>query len=343
MPTHDIIVIGASAGGVTALKELAESLPEGFEGSLFVVLHMPAYSETKLAEILNKAGKLKAVNPRDGETIKPGRIYVAQNDFHLLIENDKVLVKKGPKENRFRPSIDALFRSAAASYGSRVVGIVLSGIMNDGTSGLWSIKRQGGLAVIQSPGDAEHPQMPENVLEYVKVDHIVAASQMGALLTQLIEKKTKHKTRISAKEMKMLKMEVVIATRDNAFEIGIMKMGELVPFTCPECHGALVRLVEGKLVRFRCHTGHAYTASSLLASVTETVEEVLWQGMRGLEEVTMLLNNIADHFKELKDNKATTLFRKKAAIAADKARIIHDSVFKLEQYSEDIRYEKKKK
>jgi two-component system chemotaxis response regulator CheB len=282
---------------------------------------------------------LRAVQPRDGEPIEQGKIYVAANDHHLLIERGKVVVKRGPKENRFRPSIDALFRSAAYVYGPRVIGIVLSGLLNDGTSGLWTIKRFGGTAIIQEPEDAEFPQMPENVLEYVEVDHTIRASEMGALLEKLVGKPAAKKFKLSKKEMKLLEMEVIIATSDNAFEMGIIEMGELTPFTCPECHGSLVQLVQGKLIRFRCHTGHAFTASSLLAEVTQSVEEMLWQGMRGMEEVSMLLRNIEKHFIGLGDGKSAGIFKGKSEEASHRARIIHDSVFKQEQYSEDIRYE----
>lgn len=185
MTKRDIVVVGASAGGITALKDLVKSLPPDFNGSVFIVLHIPPHTKTVLPSILDRAGALKVVQPRDGEPIQPGKIYVAANDHHLLIEDDRVMVRRGPKENRFRPSIDALFRSAAYTYGPRVIGIVLSGLLNDGTSGLWTIKRLGGVAVIQQPEDAEFPQMPENVLEYVEVDHAVAASEMGSLLEKL--------------------------------------------------------------------------------------------------------------------------------------------------------------
>jgi len=343
MVTHDIIVVGASAGGVTALKDFVQSLPKDFMGSVFVVLHIPPYSESRLAWILSNAGPLEAVQPQDGDRIKPGTIYVATNDHHLLVEDNKIMVKKGPKENRFRPSIDALFRSAAYTFGSRVIGIVMSGLLNDGTSGLWAIKQREGIAIIQEPDDAEFAQMPENVLEYVDVDYTVPAREMGSLLDKLMDEPANEKHKISEKDLKRLHNEVTIAIHDNAFEMGIMDMGELTPFTCPECHGALVKLVEGKLLRYRCHTGHAYTASTLLASVTESVEGLLWQGMRGMEETTMLLNNIADHFEEMGKSDSADIFRKKAKATSKRARTIHDSVFTQEQYSEDIRFKREDK
>jgi two-component system, chemotaxis family, protein-glutamate methylesterase/glutaminase len=339
MENRDIIVVGASAGGVAALKDFIKGLPEDFNGSIFIVLHMPPYAKSMLPKILSKAGPLDAVESKDGESIRPGTIYVAPNDHHLILESgDKIVVKRGPKENRFRPSIDALFRSAAYVYGSRVIGIILSGLLNDGVSGLWTIKQHGGIAVIQDPKDAEQPQLPENVLEYVHVDYIVSTADMAPLIAGMVKKPPPERHKLPEEELRMLKKEIVIATKDNAFEMGIMNMGEITPFTCPQCHGALVRLVEGKLIRFRCHTGHAYTASSLLSEATESVESMLWQSMRGMEEIVMLLENIAEHFEEMESPDAAALFKEKAEGAANRARIIHDSIFRQEQYSEDIRY-----
>lgn len=342
MIKRDIVVIGASAGGVTALIELVKSIPENFAGSIFVVLHIPSSSPSNLPGILKRAGLLNAVHPKDGEKIKPGKIYVAPPDHHILLEGTRVLVKKGPEENRFRPSIDALFRSAAYVYGPRVVGVVLSGLLNDGTSGLWSIKRLGGVTIIQEPEDADYPSMPLNVLEYVKVDHTVPASKMGGLLNKLTTEKASKKPKISKQEMEFLKMEVIISKQDNAFSMGIMNEGDLTPFTCPECHGVLVRLIEGEFIRFRCHTGHAYTASTLLADLSKSVEETLWQSMRGLEETTLLLKQIAQHFTKQGRKEAAAIFLRKANMTTKRARVIHDSVFKQELLSEDIRHVKSK-
>jgi len=340
MSKRDIIVVGASAGGVTALTQLVKSLPEKLTASVFVVLHIPASSPSNLPAILSRAGLLHAIHPKDGELVKPGRIYVASPDHHMLLEGNGVLIKKGPEENRFRPSIDALFRSAAYTYGPRVIGVVLSGLLNDGTSGLWSVKRLGGITIIQEPEDADYPSMPLNVLEYVKVDYILPASNIGALLDKLTKEKASKKPRISKKEMASLKMEVIISKQDNAFAMGIMNEGELTPFTCPECHGVLVRLLEGRFIRFRCHTGHAYTASSLLADLSKSVEETLWQAMRGLEETTLLLVQIGKHFKKQGKKGAAEIFNKKAYMTTKRARVIHDSVFKQELLSEDLRHVK---
>ena len=323
------------------MKRFVGSLPPDFQGSVFIVLHIPADTTSMLSYILAKAGPLEVIEPLEEEYIRPGKIYIAINNHHLLIEKGKVFSKKGPKENRFRPSIDALFRSAAYEYGPRVIGIVLSGLLNDGTSGLWSVKRMGGIAIIQDPNDAEYPQMPENVIEYVSIDHSVRADQMGELLNDLIGLEVEKRISVSEDELQLLKTEVVIAKNDNAFELGIMQQGEFTPFTCPACHGSLVKIIEGNIIRFRCHTGHAYTASALLSEVTESVEDMLWQSMRGLEETTMLLRNIENHFKELGEKEASNTFRKKADQAAHRARLLRDSVFRQEQFSEDIRLERR--
>ena len=342
MAKRDIIVVGASAGGITALTELLNSIPKDFKATIFVVLHVSPSSPSVLPAILSRAGLLKAIHPVDGEIIKSGLIYVSPPDHHLLLEGNRVLVKKGPKENNFRPSIDALFRSAAYVYGPRVIGIVLSGLLNDGTSGLWSVKRLGGITIIQEPEDAEFPSMPLNVLDYVKVDYSLRASDMGFLLNKLTTERASKKPKISKEEMAFLKMEVIISKQDNAFEMGIMNEGDLTPFTCPECHGVLVRLIEGKFIRFRCHTGHAYTASSLLADLSKSIEETLWQSMRGLEETTLLLNQISAHFKKEGFKEAAAIFARKADMTTKRARVIHDSVFKQEILSEDLRHTKRK-
>lgn len=342
MSTRDIVVIGASAGGIEPLIELIKSLPENFPGYIFIVVHIPPDSPSRLPDIFNISGPLKAVHPKDGEELERGRIYVAPPDHHLLLEQNHVVVRKGPKENRFRPSIDALFRSAAYVYGPRVIGIVLSGLLNDGTSGLWSIKRMNGLAIIQDPKDADHDSMPVSVLEYVKVDYTVAKHEIGPLLIRLTKEQPLRKPLISKNETKLLKMEVMIALEDNAFEKGILDMGELTTFTCPECHGALIRLIEGKIIRFRCHTGHAYTASALLSGITEAVEDALWQAMKGMEETTLLLNKMAEQFAKAGQATEAKFFKRKADTMADRARIIHESAFSQELLSEEISSKYKK-
>ena len=336
MSKRDIIVIGASAGGLEAVRTVLAGLPADLAAAVFVVIHIPPFHESTLPDILTRAGPLQASHPKDGEHLRPGRIYVAPPDKHLLLEPGRIMVKRGPKENRFRPSIDALFRSAAYVYGPRVIGVVLSGVLDDGTSGLWSIKRMGGVAIIQAPDDARHPEMPRSVLDYVECDHVCAAKDLGPLLDGLVGQPTAVQEEIPPQELRRLGLEAEIAARNDAFEKGIMEWGDMAKYTCPECHGALVKLQEGQMVRYRCHTGHAFTSSALLAGITEAVEDTLWQAMRGLEEQAMLLEHIAAHFAHAGRDEMAELFRTKARKSKDQARIVHDSLPEHEQLSQDL-------
>ncbi|MDF7815867.1 chemotaxis protein CheB [Hymenobacter sp. YC55] len=339
---RDIIVIGASAGGVTALVALVKTLPPTFPAPIFIVQHVPADSPSILPQLLGSASALPVRHPQDGEVIEAGVIYVARPDHHLLLEADRVLVTRGPKENRFRPSIDALFRSAAYTHGPRVIGIVLTGYLDDGTSGLWSVQRMGGCTIVQEPLDAEQPSMPANALEFVAADYIVPLAQLGTLLVRLTQERAPAKTRLSAAELDLLKIEFTIAKQGGGFELGIIEKGKLTPFTCPDCHGALTQLVDGNLIRYRCHTGHAYTVSALLSEVTESVESMLYQSMRGLEETKMLLHNLGLHFGENGQDTVAQLFFKKADETGRQARVVHESILKQEALSGDLQFERKK-
>jgi two-component system chemotaxis response regulator CheB len=336
MAKRDIVVIGASAGGVYALKALAASLPADFKATIFVVLHLSPHSPSYMPEILNHSGPLIASHPKDGEPIQQGHIYVAPPDHHLLVEYDQVIVKKGPKENRFRPSIDALFRSAAYSYGPRVIGVVLTGLLDDGTSGMWSVKRLGGLAVIQEPEDALYSSMPDNVLLNVDIDHQVPITKLASLLCELVNETVPDKASPMDVDMNRMETEVNIAAQENAFELGILNLGDLTPLTCPECNGALVSIKEGKLVRYRCHTGHSYTASTLLADVTTSVEESFWKAVRSLEEAVILLEQSARQFAEGGNEAAAKQFEQKARETRERAAKTRNFVFQQEKLSEDI-------
>ena len=341
-PHRDVVVIGASTGGVAALMELVKALPADFPAPIFVVMHVPADSPSPLPQLLSSVSALPARHPRNGEEVEAGVIYVARPDHHLLLEDNRVLVTRGPKENRFRPSIDALFRSAAYTYGPRVIGVVLTGYLDDGTSGLWSVQRMGGLAVVQDPADAEQPSMPTNALEFVAAEYVTPLAQIGPLLGRLTQERAPAKTRLPAAELDLLKIELTIAKQGGGFELGIIDKGKLTPFTCPDCHGALTQLIEGKLIRYRCHTGHAYTLNSLLSEVTESVESMLYMALRGLEETKMLLQNLGHHFADDQQVAVSALFFRKADETGRQARIVHDSILKHEALSGDLQFERQK-
>lgn len=291
--THDIVVIGSSAGGVNALKELVKTFDKDLAASIFIVQHVAADHLSFLPKILSDSGPLAARHPEDGEEIRQGIIYVAPPDHHLIIEDGHVLVKRGPKENNFRPSIDALMRSAAYLYGARVIGIVLTGYLNDGTSGLWSVKQFGGITIVQSPDDAIYPDMPRNVLEYVDVDYNLPLSEIGPLTNRLVQAPVTHNPPPDPELLIRAQAEIDIAAQQNALSTGINRMGEKTDLTCPECGGALTSFQEGKNLRYRCHTGHGFSWSSLWAGIAETVETRLWQALRSIEEGILMLEQTA--------------------------------------------------
>lgn len=296
MPVHDIIVIGASAGGMEALQDLVRGLPPDLPAALFVVWHIPAHSVGVLPAVLTRAGPLPAHHARDGEPIEPGRIYVAPPDRHLLLEPGRVRLTHGPKENHFRPAIDPLFRSAAIAYGPRVIGVVLSGLLNDGTAGMWVIKDRGGLAVVQEPEAALYPSMPASVLEYVAVDERRPAALLGPVLAELVH--TPVDERGGTPVSDDLNLEHRIALEDNALELGVTQLGRPSLYTCPECHGVLIQLRGGAPLRFRCHTGHAFTADALLAHAAAGIEAQLWSVLRAMDEHVLLLTQVAHQLQD---------------------------------------------
>lgn len=333
MATPNIIVIGASAGGFDALKTLVGKLPSDLEASIFIVWHMAADVRGVLPQVLNRANTLHAAHAYEGEQIVPNRIYVAPPDHHLLVERGHVRVTRGPKENRFRPAVDPLFRSAAVAYGSRVIGVILSGALDDGTAGLWAIKNRGGLAVVQDPLDAEVPSMPESAMREVEVDHSVPISEMADLLVRLSQKQIVESSEVVMDENEKMEIEIRIAAEASGFESGVMKLGAPSSYACPDCHGVLATWRDGNLVRFRCHTGHAYSADSLLLSVSEGIEEGLYSAIRGVEESIMLLNHLGDHFAEVNQKKLAALYFQKAQEAEGRAQLVRQAVLAHERLS----------
>jgi two-component system, chemotaxis family, protein-glutamate methylesterase/glutaminase len=334
MESRNIIVVGASAGGFEALKRLVAGLPPDLRASVFIVWHMSSDVRGVLPQVLNKLETIPAEHAVDKEPIEPNRIYVAPPNFHLLVERGRVRVTKGPKENRFRPAVDPLFRSAAYAYGARVIGVILTGALDDGTSGLWTIKYHGGTAVVQHPDDAEVPSMPENALREVEVDYVVPVAEMPDLLVRLTQEPPQT-SEVVMKENNQTEFEIKTAAEDSAFESGIMKFGSLTPFTCPDCHGVLFELKDGNRPRFRCHTGHAFSSDSLLTTVTEKIEDSLWSAIRGIEESVMLLNHMGEHFANRSETHLATLYFKKAHEALARVEIIRQAVMDHERLSND--------
>ena len=331
MPGHAIIVVGASIGGLEALRSLVAGLPRDLPAALFVVWHLAPDSPALLPELLERAGPLPAMHPHDGEAIQPGRIYVAPPDQHLLLAPGQARLSRGPKENRFRPAIDPLFRSAAAAYGPRVIGVMLSGALDDGTAGMEAVKARGGITVIQDPREAINPAMPQSVLAHVVVDHVVPAAAIGPLLAEIAPRAAVEAGREPMTQN--MEIETRIALEENALGAGVMKLGELSPYTCPECHGTLLQLNTGGILRFRCHTGHAYSVDSLLAAVSGSIEETLWSAVRGIEERVLLLRHVAGHIGDNGERAKADQLLAHAREAEQQVELVRLAVLRHEQRS----------
>lgn len=277
-PVHDILVVGASTGGIEALGQLVAGLPADLPAAVFVVLHMQPGFASVLPEMLARRGPLRATHAIHGEPIMPGRIYLATPDNHLTLRPGFVQVVRGPKENGHRPSIDALFRTASVAYGSRVIGAVLTGYLDCGTAGLLSIKARGGIAVVQDPRDAEVPAMPNSAIRHAPVDHVVPIRDMPALVTRLVGEPAGPRPG---------HLPGVIG------EVEGDEPGVGSDIVCPICHGRLTETEVNGYHSFHCHVGHAFSLESVAAEQAEEVERALWSAARALEESAALSGRLA--------------------------------------------------
>jgi two-component system chemotaxis response regulator CheB len=319
MKVHDIIVIGSSTGGIEALPQVIGSLPKDLPASVFVVQHIAPSSKGYLAKILDRTSQLRVVEATDNEKIQRGHVYVAPPDLHLLIKDHHIRVVRGPKENRVRPAIDPLFRTAAVNHGSRVIGVVLTGALNDGTAGLIAIKQCGGLAVVQDPEGAVCQSMPRSAIENVKVDYVVPLEKMGGILTELVNMPPGD----SKKVPENVRLESAITENGISDPETQEKIGSSSLFSCPECGGRFWEIRENKFLRFRCHLGHAYSATSALAKSSEVIESSLELTLRSLKERMHLLELMADDSYVLGQNGLAEIYKKQAREAKVQGEVIN--------------------
>lgn len=285
-----IVVIGTSAGGLEALDELVGRLPTDLNAAIFIVQHMAPHNSGE--PLLRRLSRHQAFRPklaRDGDRIVPRRIYIAPPDSHLLVKATTMLVTKGASENRHRPGIDPLFRSAAVAHGPRVIGIVLTGMLDDGTGGLVAIKKCGGVAVVQDPRDAAYSGMSISALDNGDVDFCVTLAEMGPLVARLVAERPGRKRAVP----RDIRIEAAIAERVVSDVSQVNGLGDQVPYNCPGCGGVLWEMKGPGQKRYRCHTGHSYTGPTLLASQSEKIEEMLWISLRMFEERKNLLMGMA--------------------------------------------------
>jgi two-component system chemotaxis response regulator CheB len=324
LASHDIVVIGASAGGVEVLCELARGLPPGLPAAVFVVCHFPPAARSALPEILSRQGPLLAVHPRDREPVYPGHIYIAPPDYHMTVEDSVVRVQRGPRENRFRPAIDPLFRSAARVYNSRVIGVLLSGALTDGVAGLLAVRSAGGKAVLQEPADAALSGLPRAARDIAGADHIVPGRALAPLLVKLIGK-TGGGEGEGAMTDPIDPVESMngAVDRDMTAQTREGRRGQISVFSCPECGGCMWQVDEEQLLRFRCHVGHVYLGEALFEEQSAALEAALWTAVRTFREKSVLATQIAARQREKGNVAAAARFEEDARQAEQYGGLIH--------------------
>ncbi|MBC7889526.1 MAG: chemotaxis protein CheB [Ferruginibacter sp.] len=290
-----VIVVGASAGGMNALSEFTAQLKTGMDAAVFIVMHL---SRTSISDFLmhrlQPHTELPCEIAKEGALIEKDHIYIASPNLHLLVKKGSMILGRGPEENRWRPSIDVLFRSAAVAYNTRAIGVILTGLLNDGTTGMLAIKRSGGTTIVQDPNQAEYPDMPLSVLNNMDVDYCISLADMGGVISGITQITPEEKTVPDDVIIESQIAERVVVDYDN-----VSKLGEKSIYACPDCGGGLWQINkggqgQGKFDRYRCHIGHSYSETDLVIKQGEIFESTLWTALRIMEERKTLLKKMED-------------------------------------------------
>jgi two-component system chemotaxis response regulator CheB len=325
MANRDIVAVGTSAGGIEALIYLAQRFRPNFPATVLVTIHLSSQFRSSLDEILSRSGPLSARFATDGAPLRKGQIYIAPPDRHLLIEADKVQLGAGPRENNVRPAIDPMLRSAAVCCCGRAIGVVLTGTMGDGASGLWAIDQCGGITVVQDPESAAFPEMPQNALENLRPDHVVALDQLPALLDSLV-----NQPAVGARPVpESIRYEVNIARSGGGEMRDLDKIGRRSVLSCPDCQGVMWEIDEGDLTRFRCHVGHTYTAELMSLALDESLRRALASAQRALEERVALARKLHRQAKDQGHRFADTWLARAQEFEAE-MKVIRDSIQRME-------------
>lgn len=362
MPQRDIIVIGGSAGAFEPIRTIIGGLPASFPASVLVVIHMMPDFPSLLEEHLSPQSRLPVTQAADEEPIRRGHIYIARPDYHLTVEAGRMRVVRGPRENRHRPAIDPLFRTAARVYGSRVIGVILSGNHDDGSMGLYGVKQRDGIAIVQDPAEAGWSEMPRRALAYATPHYVLKTRDIASNLIDLVQidqdeivmpnrrpqrangesagksrsrssksgrirAATKNEAHNNGRSAGRVDSDVESVEPEKNLKVAYFDEGEGNPsvFACPECHGVLWELRDGDLVRFRCRVGHSYGIESLATELSGASEAALWAAMRALEEKAAMQRRIADGLST--DRKSSSRLRDQSTADDANARIIRDMIF----------------
>ena len=341
MNNHHVIAIGTSAGGIQALRTVVQKLPQDFPGSIHIVQHLSNETPSNLTSVLAKVSKLPVAFAKDGEPIESGRIYLAPPDFHFVLELGRIRIIRGPRENRMRPAIDPLFRTAAVAYRSYATGVVLTGMLDDGTAGLQAIKACGGMAIVQDPNEAKYNSMPKSAIANVKVDRVVALDDIAEVLIERV----KQKPAIVEEIPPDLLLEAPITVKAITDPTTMQQIGKPVAHACPSCGGPLWQLGNnGKtdkeyedrdsLLRYRCHVGHAFTSRNLLEEQNKATEKALWIALRTLEERGRLLKQMSERYARGGSDALAKIHQERATEALESSTLVRDLIRNLRTLSE---------
>lgn len=287
---HDIVVIGGSAGAIEALRTIVANLPADLPAAVLIVIHVPPFSESHLPEIIARSGPLSASHARHHERLERGHIYIAPPDQHMLVHRGEIELSRGPRANHSRPAIDTLFRSAARTYGPRVIGVLLSGALYDGTGGLVSVKDRGGLAIVQDPDEAAVPSMPRSALGLVEADAVLPSSEIGEELVRAVNSPARPAGAVTMSDEEPIGQAIARDIREQAAG---ERIDQSTVYTCPECGGVLWQTDEAEGGLFHCHIGHVYAPEVLLSQKAEELEAALWTCVRLLRDQATLTRQAA--------------------------------------------------
>lgn len=336
MAHRDVVVIGASAGGLEALQRLLAALPHDLHAAVLVVLHTSNHEGSVLPNILGRAGPLPAEHPKDGARIRKGHVYIAPPNVHMIVSDGHLALIPGPRENLHRPAIDPLFRSAAAVYGTRVIGIVLTGLLDDGTSGLMVVRASGGEVIVQDPDTATFAAMPRNALKQVPDAHVLPLEKIPAMVVRLCREEAPAQAS-STDFLDDADKEVKIAEFDMSEIENEARNGTPSEFACPDCGGVLWEIVESGFLRYRCRVGHAFTAKYLEAEQRHAIESALWAALRALEESISLSRRLAKRAVDWQQSALHELYEERASSKENHAKILRDFLLQVNERGEEDR------
>jgi len=327
MANRDIVAIGASAGGVEALRVLVGKLPRDLPACVLIVIHLSTQFRSSLDTILSEAGPLPATFARDGDNLKNGHVFIAPAGFHLLVDDDRLWLGTGQRENNARPAIDPLFRSVAVCCGARAIAVVLTGTLGDGASGLQALQQCGAITVVQDPHDARFAEMPTMAIARANPQHVATLAALPALLTKLAHESAGAPMRVSD----AVKYEVEIAKRGQASMSNLDRIGRRSVLACPDCHGVMWEIDEGELVRYRCHVGHAYTAELMSLALDENLTRALGSALRALDERIALADRMSRQASESDRPHLAQSWKQKAREFESEANVIRTAVGRVDE------------